>query len=122
VKTANIVSENIRQAETGLQWEEQLSGTTGTLTLYKWQTFRVRATGVTTVMIDGVLAMTMMSGEIAIFNTGTGNTPSTQLSTIQVVIGGASAFVQVARDFNRPRTTVNPYNQLNQIPDGDQSV
>jgi hypothetical protein len=122
MKTANIVSENLRQAETGLQWEEQLSGATGTLPLYKWTTFRVRATGATTVTIDGVLAATMSSGEIMIFNTGTGNTPSTQLNTIQVVIGGASAFVQVARDFNRPRTTVNPYNELNQIPDGDQSI
>lgn len=114
MKTANVVTENLRHAETGLQWEEQLTNAQGTLVLYKLTTFRVRATGATTVTMDGVLAATMSSGEIMIFNTGTGNTPSTQLTTISVVIAGANAFVQVGREVNRLRTTVNPYNELNQ--------
>ena len=121
MKTSNIVSENLRQTETGLMWEEQLSGTTGTLNLLKQTTFRVRSTGATTVSIDGVLAMTMATGEIAIFNTGTGSTPSTQSLYIAVVIAGAGAYVQVAREVNRPRTTVNPYNELNQPQPGDEN-
>jgi hypothetical protein len=114
VKTSNLVTEALRQSESGQQWEEQLSGAQGTLTLLKNTVFRVRATGATTVTIDGVLAMTMSAGEIAIFNTGTGSQPSTRSLTIAVVIAGANAFVQVAREVNRPSTTVNPYNLLNE--------
>src|ERR1035437_6754812 len=113
MKSANIVSENIRQAETGLCWVEALSGATGTLQLAEVQTFRVRATGATTVTIDGLLAMTMSTGEIAIFNTGHGN-PDDTSPYVAVVIGGASAFVQVAQERDRQRLQVNPYNLLNE--------
>jgi hypothetical protein len=122
MKTSNIASENLRQAETGLQWEEQLSDAEGTLVLLPAQTFRVRATGATTVTIDDILAMTMSSGEIAIFNTGLGNQLNTGSRYITVVIGGAAAYVQVARDSQQARTVVNPYNQLGQpFPSGDNS-
>ena len=122
MKTSNVVSENLRQAETGLMWEEQLTNAMGTLSLTKQATFRVRATGATTVTIDGILAMTMSAGEIAIFNTGTGSQPDTRSATIVVVIAGAAAFVQVAREVNRPQLQVNPFNQLNLPQDGDQSL
>jgi hypothetical protein len=114
MKTSNVVSENLRVAETALLWEEQITNNTGTLVLPKWTTFRVRATGATTVTIDGVLAATMSSGEIMLFNTGTGSTKDTGLNTITVVIGAASAFVQVARDVDRPRLQPNPFNLLNE--------
>ena len=114
MKTANIISENIRQAETGLKWEEKLTGATGTLALLRAQSFRVRATGATTVTIDGVLAATMSTGEIIIFNTGHGNQLNTTLRTIAVVIGGAAAFVQVAAESEPARTVVNPYNELSE--------
>jgi hypothetical protein len=121
MKTSNLVTENVRQAETGLEWEEQLSGAMGTLQLMPVQTFRVRATGATTVTIDGTLAMTMTSGEIAIFNVGQGNIINRPgATTVPVVIGGANAFVQVARETKKPRLIVNPYNELNEpIPTGD---
>ncbi len=115
MKTSNIVSENLREAETGLMWEEKLSGAEGTLDLPKQTTFRVRATGATTVTIDGILAMTMSTGEIVIFNTGTGSMLDTGLNYITVVIGGAAAYVQVARETNRPRLLPNPFNQLNNL-------
>jgi hypothetical protein len=118
MKTSNVVTENLRQAETGLQWEEQITGGTGTLLLMPLQTFRVRATGATTVTIDGTLAMTMSTGEIAIFNTGQGNIINTNDNYVTVVIGGANAFVQVAREVKRPRLVVNPYNELNQPQPG----
>lgn len=121
MKTSNVVSENLRQAETGLMWEEKLSGAAGTLNLTKQTTFRVRATAAVTVTIDGVLAMTMTTGEIAIFNTGTGSQPDTRAPTIAVVFTG-TAFVQVARETNRPQLQVNPFNQLNQYDGGDQSI
>jgi hypothetical protein len=112
MKTANIVSENLREAETGLQWEEQLSGTTGTLELDKAQTYRVRSVGATTVTVDGVLAMTMMAGEIAVFNVGVGNQINTNVRYSTIVIAGAGAYVQVARDTTPLRTTLNPFNEL----------
>jgi hypothetical protein len=106
MRTSNNNAENLRQAETGLVWQEQLTNAMGTLNLQEAQTFRVRATGATTVTISGVLAMTMSSGEIAIFNAGkpvtvaAGTAPGAVTSTpppVVVVIAGANAFVQVAK-------------------------
>jgi hypothetical protein len=113
VKTANVVSENLRQAETGLAWVEVLTNAQGTLKLTDAQTFRVRATGATTVTIDGLLAMTMSAGEIVIFNTGHGS-PDDTSPYITVVIAGANAFVQTAAEVNRQRLQPNPYNLLNE--------
>ena len=114
MRTANNASETLRHSESGLVWEEKLTGATGSLELLPMQTFRVRATGATTVTMDGVLAMTMSSGEIAIFCTGNGS-PDDAKPTVTVVIGGASAFVQVARNKDRARLLPNPYNQLDSL-------
>jgi hypothetical protein len=113
VKTANVVNEALRQAEVGQVWVEVLSGAQGTIQLAEVQTFRVRATGATTVTIDGLLAMTMSSGEIALFNTGHGN-PDDSSPYVAVVVAGANAFVQVAQEKDRQRLAVNPFNQLNE--------
>lgn len=101
MRTSNLANEALRHAEVGHVWEEVLSGAQGTITLNPFQTFRVRAAGATTVTIDGVLAMTMVSGEIAIFNAGSGvpdSITNRQATSAVVVIGAANAFVQVARD------------------------
>ena len=122
MKTSNVVSENLRVVETALQWEEQITNNQATLVLLPCQTFRVRATGATTVTIDGVLAATMTTGEIMLFNTGQGNRTNTNLPTVSVVIGGANAYVQVGREVKRPRTVVNPFNAENPFNAiGDQS-
>lgn len=106
MRTSNLSNEAVRQAEVGQCWEEQLTNAQGTLILKPFQTFRVRAAGATTVTIDGTLAMTMMSGEIAIFNAGSGIPVDVDSSTgvvvrqanqATVVIAGAAAFVQTAR-------------------------
>lgn len=49
-----------------------------------------------TVTVDGVLAATMSSGEVMIFNSGSGELDGTP--GVQVVITG-QAYVQVARIF-----------------------
>jgi len=101
MRTSNLANEALRHAEVGQVWEEVLTNGTGTLKLKPYQTFRVRSTGAATVTIDGVLAMTMTSGEIIVFNTGSG-VPSAvfnkqAIETI-VIIAGAGVFVQVARE------------------------
>lgn len=101
MKTSNTVSETLRHSESGLTWEEKITNNTGSLELNKAATFRVRATGATTVTIDGVLAATMSTGEIIIFNAGDGNPDDTK-TTVTVVIGAVAAFVQVAREAKRP--------------------
>ena len=113
MKTSMIQSENLRHAETGLPWVEMITNGQATLNLPDATTFRVRATGATTVTIDGLLAMTMSAGEIVIFNTGHGS-PDDTSPYIAVIIAGANAFVQVAADANRQRLLPNPYNHLNQ--------
>lgn len=100
MKTGNLVTQTIRQSETGLTWEEKITNNTGSLELPKQTAFRVRATGATTVTIDGVLAMTMSDGEIAIFNTGDGN-PDDKKVTVTVAIAAAPAYVQVSRETYR---------------------
>lgn len=122
MKTSNVISENLRTVETGLQWEEKLTNAQGSLNIKPVHTFRVRATGATTVTIDGVLAATMVSGEIMIFNTGQGNIINTGLTYVIVTIAGANAFVQVGRENKVARTVLNPYNDLNEpFPDGSKS-
>ena len=110
MKTSNLASEALRTAEVGMVWEEKLSGAAGTLQLIPYQSFRVRAAAAGSVTIDGVLAATMVSGEILVFNAGPGlpvkTDPTTtgvvvkQAVTVTVVIAGAQ-FVQVARDAGR---------------------
>lgn len=110
MKTSNLANESLRIAETGMVWEEQLSGAAGTLILKPFQSFRVRAAAAGTVTIDGVLAATMITGEILIFNAGGGQPTLTDPTTtgvvlkqppsVTVVITGAQ-FVQVARDSTR---------------------
>lgn len=118
MRTANLSTQALRHSESGQVWEELLTGAQGTITLQPYQTFRVRATGATTVTIDGTLAMTMSSGEIAIFNAGSGapvgnpnlnyppgSVPPQRLGSVAtIIIGGANAFVQMARD-----NTKQPY-------------
>jgi hypothetical protein len=107
MRSSNLANEAARQADVGHVWEEKLTNQQGTLTLKPFQTFRVRANGATTVTIDGTLAMTMASGEIAIFNAGGGVPVDVDSSSgvvvrqgnvATIVIAGAAAWVQVARD------------------------
>lgn len=102
MKTSNLVTQTVRQSESGLTWEERISGSTGSIEVPERATFRVRATGATTVTIDGILAMTMSAGEIAILNSGDGNPDDTK-NTVTITIGAAAAFVQVAREIERVR-------------------
>jgi hypothetical protein len=100
MKTANLVSETQRKSESGLTWEEKITNNTGSLEVPKCATFRVRATGATTVTIDGILAATMSAGEVILFNAGDGNPDDTKV-TVTVLIGAVAAFVQVAREIKR---------------------
>lgn len=103
MKTANNVSQSLRHSESGLTWEEKITNNTGSLEVLKTGTIRVRATGATTVTIDGVLAATMSAGEILIFNVGDGD-PDDAKPTVTVVVAAAAAFVQVAREVLRGKS------------------
>lgn len=100
MKTSNLVTESIRHSESGQTWEEKVSNSTGSIEVPKRSTFRVRATGASTVTIDGVLAATMSTGEIVIFNSGDGD-PDDSKNTVTVTIGVAAAYVQLARELKR---------------------
>lgn len=110
MKTSNLANEALRIAEVGHIWEERLTGAAGTLYLMPFQSFRVRAVAAGTVTIDGILAATMTTGEILIFNAGGGQPVLTDPTTTGVVLKQASQavvvitgaqFVQVARDSTR---------------------
>ncbi len=92
----NIPARAQRNSETGLVWEEKLSGATGTVEVAKYSSIRVRAAGATVVTIGGVKAATMMTDEIMVFNAGIGNSTDTK-KTVSVVISVAGAYVQVGR-------------------------
>lgn len=97
MKTTNLPAGSQRISNVGLRWTEVLSNAQGTISVPMQSTIRVRATGATTVTIAGQLAMTMASGEIEYFNSGTGE-PGDKSPKIEVIIGGAAAFVQIAKD------------------------
>jgi hypothetical protein len=100
MKSANIPSRSLRSSESGLLWEEKLTNAIGSIEVEPYSTVRVRATGATTVTIDGVLAMTMTSGEIEKICVGGGD-PTDNKPSITITIAGAAAFVQVARNTER---------------------
>lgn len=102
MQAANLAARSIRHSESGLVWEEKLSGATGTVIVKKYSSIRIRSTGAATVTIDGVLALTMAAGEILVMNVGAGDNDDT-ISTVNVVIASASVFLQVARDIDRPK-------------------
>ena len=106
MRTADPITDSLRESESGKCWEEKLSNTTGTIQVSKTATVRVRCvTTGTTVTIGGVLAATMLAGEIIIFNAGDGDPDSTS-TTVPVVIGAQAAFVQVAREAKRLKLAV----------------
>jgi hypothetical protein len=111
MRTANLATQALRQSESGQKWEEVITGGAGTFVLQPYQTFRVAATGVATVTIDGILAMTMATGQIEKFNCGsglpTGNPnlnyppgmlPPQSLGKFSTIVITGTANVQVARD------------------------
>jgi len=101
LKTTNMPAGSQRQSEVGLSWIEVLTGAQGTIQVPIQGTIRVRATGATTVTIGGILAMTMSAGEIERINVGTG--PADGKSFVSVIIAGANAFVQVAKEIEKGR-------------------
>jgi len=109
MRSANLANRAARTSESAHVWEEKLTGAQGSLEVERFSTIRVRATGATTVTIDGILAMTMSSGEIELFNAGAGipdpniGVPgaSDTKQTVTILIAGANAFVQVARNIDR---------------------
>lgn len=93
----NLPAASQRMSEVGLVWEEKITNATGSIEVPIEHAVRVRAAGATTVTIDGVLAATMVDGEIMIFNTGDGAANDSK-KTVTVTIGVAAAFVQVGRE------------------------
>lgn len=94
MQTSNQANRAIRQEHVGHVWVEKLTNAQGNLNVLAYSTLRVRAVGATTVTINGVLAMTMSSGEIEYLNVGKGGLLTD--GSVDVVIAGAAAFVQVA--------------------------
>lgn len=96
MKSVNIVTEALRVGESGLTWQELLSGASGTLELDPRTTVRVRAAAGLTVTIEGILAATMISGEVILFNTGDSD-PTDAKRTCTFTVSG-NAFVQIGRE------------------------
>lgn len=102
MRTSNLANQAVRQSEVGHVWEEKLTGAGGTLEVPKYSTFRVRAAAGITVTIDGVLAATMASAEIMLFNAGGGSNDAAgnAVPTVTVVVSG-NCYLQLARDKDR---------------------
>lgn len=98
----------MRDSDFGHVWTEISSGAAVTAEVPRYTAIRVRATAAVTVSFDGVLAATMVSGEILIFNSGRGQVgvggASAAKKTVTMAITG-TAFVQQAA--NNERDTEN---------------
>ena len=102
MRTSNLANQATRQAEVGHVWVELLTNSSGTLEIPKYSTFRVKANAAVTVTMDGVLAATMASGEIILFNAGGGvnDAAGNLVPTVTVVVTG-NCYLQLARDKDR---------------------
>lgn len=96
MRAANLPSEAQRSSIVGLTYVEVLSGASGTFEAPRGTAIRVRAAAGLTVTIEGVLAATMISGEIIIFNSGD-PMPGTGKNTCTFAVSG-NAYVQVGRE------------------------
>lgn len=73
MRASNQLSAAQRTSEVGLVWKEVNSGGGASqLEVPRHTAIRVRATAGTTISLDGVLAVTMISGEILLLNSGIG--------------------------------------------------
>ena len=103
-----------RNSDFGHVWMEISSGASITAEVPRFSAIRVRAAGAVTVTFDGILAATMISGEILIFNSGRGQVapgaPSASKKTVTMVVTG-TAFVQQAANTER-----DTENQVAQSP------
>jgi hypothetical protein len=98
MRGVNLPSGAKRQADVGLVWREVHNGAGGfTVTLRRMTTVRVSAAANVTVTIDGVLAMTLRSGEVERFNMGVGTAGDNTVSVV-LTIGAGDARVQVAEN------------------------
>jgi hypothetical protein len=112
MRLTNLATEASRITDVGALWAEVLTSGTGTFRFPPYTTFRVRClTSGTTVTVNGVLAATMTSGEVMLFNTGplpqtdlggggSGMTAPYNRQWVTVVIGVAAGRLQVARNLN----------------------
>lgn len=101
MRSSNIPSGGVRSSEVGLCYREIKSGAGATsFEILKQTCIRIRSvTAGLTVTLDGVLAMTMSDGEIALLNVGIGN-PDDAKRTITVVVSG-DCFIQVGDEVDR---------------------
>ena len=96
-------SGGLRTSEVSLCWQEIKSGAgLVSFEIPVAHCVRIRSTTAgLTVTLDGVLAMTMDSGEIALLNVGDGN-PGDVKRTITLVVSG-NCYIQVGREVERAR-------------------
>ena len=99
MKTTNLPSGAQRTANAGFVWEEVLTNAAGSFKVQQQGTIRVSAVALTTVTIAGVLAATLVAGEVEYFNVGVGLGPDGE-PKVDVIIGGA-AYVQRAKEIER---------------------
>jgi hypothetical protein len=100
MRSSNPLSGGLRSSEVGLVWREIKSG--GGLISFqipKQTAVRVRAAAAITVTFDGILAMSMASGEIAVMNSGNGLSNGLQSDsnnqTVNLIVDG-NCFIQIA--------------------------
>ena len=95
----NAPARTERNADWGHVWVEISSGAAITAEVARYAAVRVRAAGAVTVSFDGILAATMISGEILIFNAGIGQVKlggaSANKQTVTMAVTG-TAFIQIA--------------------------
>ena len=96
MRSANLATGAERNTEVGMVWRELYSGAAGfTFKVLPQQTFRVSAAADVTVTMDGVLAMTMRSGEVERFCAGSGAAGDGK-TPIEIVIGAGDARIQIS--------------------------
>jgi hypothetical protein len=98
-RAINLPTGASRVADVGLVWREISSGSAGTWEVPKFCAIRVRTTATANVLLDGVLAAGLASGEIFVLNSGRG-TNLDKKDTVTLTVSG-TAYVQVGIEVDR---------------------
>lgn len=98
-RAINLPTGASRVTDVGLVWREISSGSAGSWEVPKYCAVRIRTTAAATATLDGMLAVTLASGEVFVLNSGRG-TNLDKKDTVTLTVSGA-AYIQIGLEVDR---------------------
>ena len=97
MRSANLSSQNERNADTGLVWDLVLNNQSTAVNVPKYSTLRITAAANCIVTLDGSQSVFILANDTAIINAGVGIDDSSNANTKVKVQFSANVYCSVAR-------------------------